>query len=1215
MRFRLTRAIPLALLALTFVGPAAGDALAQTPAKLLLQSISVTTNDQEYIAVYNPNDTAVDLSDYYITDAVNSTANTNYAYIVNPAAGTPGGAGSAQDFHIRFPAGASIAAHDTVAIAHRGAAAFVRGFGRKPAYEVVLPAGGDDPAVPNMLPAFTGSVNADPTLSNSGESVVLYYWNGQTDLVTDMDYVLWGSPENPTSPGNPSSYVVDKTGISVDGPDGDATPTGYLPETPWSGQDSVATTHSPGEAFRRTDFTEGLQATTGGNGVEGSDETSENLAATWTVGPASPPFADITEPPAELTADSGGPYTGTVNSPIQFDGSASTPAEGETITNYAWTFGDGGTATGVNPTHTYTAANTYTVTLTVTGSGASGTQLSTTTATVSPVSGGGGPAQKLLFQSVSIAGDAQEYIAIYNPNNDDVDLTNFYITDAIFTNQFYPYIVDPASRTPAKAGGGTFNDFHIRFPPGSTIAAHDTVAVAHRGATEFSTTYGRKPAFETVSPTENDPTVPDMLEAFPGSVPDTLSLIRLSNGAESLTLYYWDGETDLVTDIDYIHWGAITDNNNRFRVDKTGFSIDGPDAGTTPTSYQPDTPKNNQSPVPSVSDTRGHDDGNAFRREDNNEGTQVTTGGNGFNGRDETSENLATTWSNTNPAAPPFVKGGSQPAQLTARPGGPYGGTVNTPIQFNGSGSTPAEGETITNYAWTFGDGGTATGANPTHTYTAAGSYPVTLTVTGSGGSGTHSASTTANVSGGGTGGEAKKLLLQAVAVTTNPQEYIAIYNPNNETVDLSNYYISDAIHQPETSYIWIANRNVPGMIAGGGTFSDFHVRFPAGATIAAHDTIAIAHQGATRFQESYGRDPAFEIPFATSSDPDVPDMRMAFPGSVPGVPDSTTLSNAGEDVMVYYWDGQTDLVTDIEYIVWGGQSGTTFFNDKTGKCVDGPDADAVCSLYNSDTPTASQAVIQASGAHANGNAFRREDFNEGTQRTTGGNGVGGRDETSENLNVTWSSNQPAAPPFVKGTAPPPPGQLTAVPGGPYNGQPGQVITFNGNQSTPKTGETITAYVWNFGDNTSNGTGVTVQHTYAAPGTYTVTLTVTGSGGGTHSATTTARITEPGSGPLQIQARTFLPTLHEQFPIVVDPAGVGGDNVTLRIFDLDGREVKLLHDGDLSTKRTFSWDGHDDELMIVPAGTYICHLEIRDDNGRVHSFTAPIVVARRLERN
>ena len=50
-------------------------------------------------------------------------------------------------------------------------------------------------------------------------------------------------------------------------------------------------------------------------------------------------------------------------------------------------------------------------------------------------------------------------------------------------------------------------------------------------------------------------------------------------------------------------------------------------------------------------------------------------------------------------------------------------------MHFDSSTGTDPDG-TIASYAWTFGDGGNSTDANPAHVYTANGTYPVKLTVT-----------------------------------------------------------------------------------------------------------------------------------------------------------------------------------------------------------------------------------------------------------------------------------------------------------------------------------------------------------------------------------------------------------------------------------------------------------------------------------------------------
>jgi PKD repeat protein len=61
--------------------------------------------------------------------------------------------------------------------------------------------------------------------------------------------------------------------------------------------------------------------------------------------------------------------------------------------------------------------------------------------------------------------------------------------------------------------------------------------------------------------------------------------------------------------------------------------------------------------------------------------------------------------------------------------GGPYAGNEGAPIEFDGSGSSDADGDALS-YAWDFGDGTRSKLARPSHAYADNGTYTVKLTVT-----------------------------------------------------------------------------------------------------------------------------------------------------------------------------------------------------------------------------------------------------------------------------------------------------------------------------------------------------------------------------------------------------------------------------------------------------------------------------------------------------
>ena len=124
------------------------------------------------------------------------------------------------------------------------------------------------------------------------------------------------------------------------------------------------------------------------------DEVREALQATakdkWTPGWDSEYGHGIVDAYAALSysvisnnppvADANGPYNGTEDVAVTFDGSGSYDPDSDSLT-YAWSFGDGSTGAGVNPTHIYISAGTYTVTLVV-NDGKVNSDPSPTTATI-----------------------------------------------------------------------------------------------------------------------------------------------------------------------------------------------------------------------------------------------------------------------------------------------------------------------------------------------------------------------------------------------------------------------------------------------------------------------------------------------------------------------------------------------------------------------------------------------------------------------------------------------------------------------------------------------------------------------------------------------------------------------------------------------------------------------------------------------------------------
>ena len=107
---------------------------------------------------------------------------------------------------------------------------------------------------------------------------------------------------------------------------------------------------------------------------------------------------------------------------------------------------------------------------------------------------------------------------------------------------------------------------------------------------------------------------------------------------------------------------------------------------------------------------------------------------------------------------------------------------------------------------------------------------------------------------------------------------------------------------------------------------------------------------------------------------------------------------------------------------------------------------------------------------------------------------------------------------------------------------------------------------------------------------------------------------------LRIPSHVFRPDVNEVIPIAY--LAPDESDVTMKIFDLQGRVVRTLTDteytgyssvpefykDDFFVQGTNGWDGRDDLRRLVPAGAYICRLEVEDGDGQVSVSTAPVVV-------
>jgi len=243
------------------------------------------------------------------------------------------------------------------------------------------------------------------------------------------------------------------------------------------------------------------------------------------------------------------------------------------------------------------------------------------------------------------------------------------------------------------------------------------------------------------------------------------------------------------------------------------------------------------------------------------------------------------------------------------------------------------------------------------------------------------------------TGGGATHILISEVKPAPDTLEFIEIYNPTCHDLSLATYFLTD---MPSYSLLpsWGGAPPAPGL-------ENAIVKFPDGETLASGETAVVAHDGGALADE-FGMAPRFALTNIGNS------TGMEFV-VYQGAKDMTIL-NVGEPITLFEWDGERDLVLDVDIVIAGDAPPVArrlvAKQDVAPDGVDGPDSDTDPSSYLEETVT-----IPAMGTReTNAGSYQRIALEGEFEAAVGGNGVAGHDETGEDTRNTWEDTV-ASPP------------------------------------------------------------------------------------------------------------------------------------------------------------------------------------------------------------
>lgn len=213
-----------------------------------------------------------------------------------------------------------------------------------------------------------------------------------------------------------------------------------------------------------------------------------------------------------------------------------------------------------------------------------------------------------------------EFVEIFNPTGQPVELENYYLTDS------NKYIEIPAA--PGHLVDTNTTDNVLRFPPGSVLEPGQVAVVTGGAQVLLDIFYDGSKArydketsgallFEVENTSEEAPNMIALNNDVEKPLNFNLTNVSDKNG-EFVILFYWDGKSATVRDVDIAAWGSPTSRQNSFSPKGGDYALD---AGIHSTL--------------SISVSR---DDSVLVRVSTDEPSETATGGNGITGHDETTE-------------------------------------------------------------------------------------------------------------------------------------------------------------------------------------------------------------------------------------------------------------------------------------------------------------------------------------------------------------------------------------------------------------------------------------------------------------------------------------------------------------------------------------------------------------------------------------------------